>query len=305
MKPTAIITADIGLQEGQPVCRLDNYWEAQARKILWLKELQEQYGCPILDGGDLFEQWKASPFLLQWALQNLPDGIITTPGNHDLKAHNLDLYDQGGLAVLENAGKVQVPQTFVTYNGDFDIFPFPWGTSTGPLDLEWRRKFERSKTGKSVALVHTMTYVGRSPFPGCIDPGAMTLLKQMQGYDLIIVGHNHKPFIVEHEGRKLISPGSLTRTTADQIDYRPQVYLWYAEDNSVEPVYVPIEDNVVSRDHLEIVENREARISAFVERLGGEFEVSLSFRNNLQNFFGENRVRKAVQDLVWGSVDGQ
>lgn len=307
MKPTAIITADIGLQEGQPICRLDSHWEAQARKILWLKKLQEKHGCPILDGGDLFEVWKSSPNLERWALQNLPDGICTIPGNHDLKAHNIQLYEQGSLAVLEAAEKITVISKLHTLplihsSGKFTIVGFPWGVPVCGFDKE-KAKRDLDIKGPIIALVHAMTYVGRSPFPGCKDPGALSLLKKMSGFDLIIIGHNHKPFIVEHEGRKLISPGSLTRTTADQADYKPCVYLWYAEDNSIEAIPVPIEADVISREHIDVVENKEARISAFVERLGGEFEVSLSFKNNLQNFFGKNRVRKAVQDLVWGAVD--
>ena len=58
----AIITADIHLRETSPQCRTDDYWKAQEDKIEFLKELQHKHhDCPILDGGDLFDQWKPSP----------------------------------------------------------------------------------------------------------------------------------------------------------------------------------------------------------------------------------------------------
>lgn len=306
-RPDLILCGDIHLREDTPVARVDDYWEAQARKILWLSDLQRECGCPILDSGDLFNAWKASPFLLQWAINNLPDSMIGIPGNHDLPAHNLDLYEKSGLGVLGAAGKMLVLTTPNSCFLDLDlkyklnaaIHPFPWGAELKGLSGK-----DSLSNFPEVAVVHAMTYTGRVPYPGCKDLGATALLKKMGGYDLVVTGHNHKPIVIEHEGRLLVNPGSLMRSTADQADHEPRVYLWYAEDNRVEPVFVPIEKDVISRNHLDVVEDREARISAFVERLGGEFEVSLGFRNNLQNFFGENRVRKAVQDLVWGAVDG-
>ena len=287
---TAIITADIGLQEGQPVCRLDSYWEAQARKIKWLADLQRKYGCPILDGGDLFEHWKSSPFLLQWAIQNLPDGIITVAGNHDLPAHNLELYNKSSLAVLEAAGKIRViKEGYCEEFQDFNVTGFPWGSTA------------RDLTGQ-IALVHAMTYIGRS-FPGCKDPHALSMLKQMKGFDLIIVGHNHASFQIDYKGRKLISPGSLTRTTADQADYKPCVFLWDAKTNELEAVPVHIEEGVISREHIDVVDRKDERLDAFVSRLSGEMEIGLSFGDNLEQYFSTHRVRQGVKDVVWEAAE--
>jgi len=292
-KPTAIITSDIGLQEGQPICRLDDYWSAQAHKIAWLKGLQAKYGVPIIDAGDLFEHWKPSPYLLQWAFRNLPDEIITIPGNHDLPAHSLDLYEKSGLAVLEAAGKIEVLIDNSKRFGWGMIDPYPWGREpecvVGTFD------------GRLVALIHAMTYIGRS-YPGCTDPGALQLLKKMEGYDLIIVGHNHQHFMLNYKGRRLISPGSLTRTTADQIDYEPHVFLWYADTNEIEAIPVPIEKGVISREHIDVAAQKDERIEAFVSRLSDEMEIGLSFEQNLENYFSTHRSRQGVKDIVWGAV---
>lgn len=297
-KPTAIITSDIGLQEGQPQCRLDDYFEAQARKIMWLNEMQQKYNCPILDGGDIFEHWKASPYLLQWAIKYLPNHIITVPGNHDLPAHNIDLLEKSGLAVLEGSGKVRVlkqPNLEFLQEDDhkwdnIGIVGFPWNVEPGAIS---------ELMDINVALVHTMCYNGRSPWPGCKDPSARSLLRAMSGFDLVIVGHNHKHFIVEHGNRKLISPGSLTRTTADQADYEPHIFLWFAETNEIEAIPVPIEKGVISREHIDAVANKDERIEAFVSKLTGDMEIGLSFEQNLDEFFRTNRVRKAVESMVW------
>lgn len=291
MKPTAILTADIHLRDDQPVCRLDNYWEAQARKIAWLLGLQQKHNCPILDAGDLFHKPKPSLFLLQWAIHNMPD-MVTVEGNHDQSYHNPDLFEKTGLAVLEAAGVVELAPLFdpiMRKASAFSILGFPWSRS--PTSTE-------KKSYRQVALMHIMTYTGRSPFPGCKDPGAATLLDKMAGFDLVVTGHNHTPFVVEREGRLLVNPGSLMRSTADQADHQPRVYLWYAEDNHVEPVFAPIELGVVSREHLTAPEEREERLSAFVSRLTNDIEVGLSFSQNMERWLSRNRVRARTKEII-------
>lgn len=296
---TAIITGDLHLREDQPVCRTDDFFAAQTRKLKWLSELQQKYNCPILDGGDLFHHWKPSPALLRYAINNLPDSIITVPGNHDLPSHSMELYEKSGLAVLEASEKVTVLfyKESPLPNSIVGITPFPWGFPV--------ISFSRIPSDRNIALCHVMTYQGRKPFPGCKDPGAGALLRNTKGYDLIITGHNHIPFVVEDEGRLLVNPGSLMRSTAAQIDHKPRIYLYYAEDNTVEPVFVPIEEGVITREHIDITEHRDDRIDAFISRLSDEVETGLSFEHNLESYFSKNRIRQGVQDLVWESVKGR
>lgn len=294
MKPSAILTADIHLREDQPVARLDNYWEAQARKIKWLRDLQREHDCPILDAGDLFNKWRPSPYLLQWAIRNLPD-MISVEGNHDMSSHNRDLYEKTGLAVLEAAGVVRIGVELLP-NTAAELYSFPWGAELRGVGPRKKGYMPR------VALAHIMTYAGRSPFPGCTDPGAGTLMDKLDGFELIVTGHNHKPFVVEKDGRLLVNPGSLMRSTADQADHKPRVYLWYAETNKVEPVFVPIEEGVVSREHLETVAQRDERMGAFVSRLNQDVEIGLSFERNMERFLSTNRLRARTKEIIQGAV---
>lgn len=306
-KATAILTADIHLRDDQPICRTDDYTAAMMGKIAWLCDLQRQHRCPILDAGDLFERAKPSHWLLQWAIQNLPrceDGtpaITSVAGNHDLPNHSLDLFEKSGIGVLHAAGVIDILREHWQMGTRCSLYPFPW--SVPPVPAQPR---DRGEFGRRVAIAHIMTYTGRRPFPGCKDPGAPTLLQKLEGYDLVLTGHNHKPFVVEHEGRLLVNPGSLMRDKADQIDHEPRVYLWYAEDNTVEPVFVPIERDVITRGHIDRVQDRDDRLDTFVEHLNGDFEISLSYEKNLENFFSENPdIRPSVRDLVWGAVKGE
>ena len=297
-KVTVIICADLHIRDDQPICRTDDFLAVQTRKLKWLSELQRKHNCPILDSGDLFHHWKPSPSLLSYAINNLPDEIVTVPGNHDLPSHSMELYEKSGLAVLQAAGKVEVliDKEYTIGDTAITVSPFPWGYEIVSHTPTPYRK---------IALCHVMTYQGRKPYPGCKDPGAGALLRNTKGYDLIITGHNHTPFIIEDEGRLLVNPGSLMRTTAAQIDHKPRVYLYYAEDNTVEPVFVPIEDNVITREHIDNTEQRDGRIDAFISRLSDEVETGLSFEHNLESYFSKNRIRQGVQDLVWVAVKGE
>ena len=149
---------------------------------------------------------------------------------------------------------------------------------------------------------HVMTYIGKSPWPGCTDLTAEQILDEFPQFDLILTGHNHKSFVAEKDGRLLVNPGSLTRQAADQADHRPCVYLWYADTNTVKPYYLEINKGVVSREHLDRITARDERIEAFVQRLSGEMEIGVNFEESLERFAQKNKVRKSVMEIVWRAV---
>ena len=80
--------------------------------------------------------------------------------------------------------------------------------------------------------------------------------------------------------------------------------MYYAESNTVEPVYLPIEDGVLDRTHRDKVQERDERLSAYIERMGMNWEVGLSFRQNLEAFFQENNTPKKVVELIWSHMEG-
>lgn len=298
-KASAIFSADIHLRVTAPECRVDDYFMAQTKKLAFLTLLQKEHDCPIIDAGDVFNTWKPGEYLLQWAIKNLPDNIITIPGNHDIPSHTLSLYDKSGLSVLEAAGKVRVLKggragwSF----GGWQVTGFPYGEP-----LEETPVIKGAE--RSVAVVHAYVAEAVPAFIEGYTPAQ--LLAALPGYDVVVSGHNHQPFsVVARNGRVVVNPGSMMRTTADQADMRPRVYLWYADTNTVEAAYYPIEADVVSRAHLDKTVERDARMEAFVSRLDGAgVEVGLSFEKNCEAYLVANKVRDAVRDRVRGAVDG-
>lgn len=286
-KADGILTADWHLMEDTPICRTDNYWETQWRKIDFISELQKQHNCPVIHAGDLFNFWKPSPMLLSETIKHIPNRFWSIYGNHDLPQHNMELVYKCGQYTLAQ-GK------------HLEVLPAMGNWLTGPeyyKDIEIPELF-----GRTFFVWHVMTYQGKEPWPGCTAPTGKRLLKKYPQYDLIVTGDNHKPFVEEYEGRLLVNPGSIFRLKADQLDHRPRVYLWYAETNTVEPVYIPIED-VISIEHLKAVEKRNTRIDSFISTLNGDWSAEFSFEENLERFCEKNKIRQSVKDIIYEVIE--
>jgi hypothetical protein len=87
------------------------------------------------------------------------------------------------------------------------------------------------------------------------------------------------------------------------MDHKPCVFLWYAKHNRVEPYYLPVREDAITREHIQSQEEREERIEAFVDRLNQEYAIGLSFQDNLKAFFQENNVRDSVKDIIWKAIE--
>jgi predicted phosphodiesterase len=204
-------------------------------------------------------------------------------GNHDLPQHNIELANKSGIHTLVTGGHIRLLK-----NGHFG--------ETQPMVVD--EGFYRK-----IAVWHTFTYMGKEPWPGCTSPTGNKLLRKYPDFDLIVTGDNHQSFYTEMDGRLLVNPGSLTRQDADQIDFKPSVYLWFAEDNTVERVYLPIDKEAVSRQHLDKVEQRNERLEAFISKLDGEWEAGISFEENLERFKEKNKVNSKVMQIIYTALE--
>lgn len=281
-KCDAILCGDLHLRDDVPVCRTDDFLEAQHNKLLYIKELQEIHNCPVLCSGDLFNVAKPSLDLVSKISQWIPEKFFTVYGNHDLPNHSLQEQEKCGVYNLWCNHRLGLLE----------------GTHFNQLPT----KPSMVINGKKVLVWHVMTYTTELPFPGCMDLKARSLLHKYPEYDLILTGDNHSPFTQTYKGRLLVNPGSMMRQTADQMTYKPAVWLWYADTNTVEPVYLPIEKGVVSRTHIEVLEQKESRIQAFIETLNREGLDFVNFEHNLKVFLKKNDIQKPVEDIIYEMI---
>ena len=274
----AVLCADTHIREKQPTCRTDCIIEAQEIKWAFIRQLCGD--APLLIAGDIFDKWKPSPWLIGKAAEWLPKNVICIAGQHDLPAHNAQRWDEGGLGTLHKAGRV----TLLPDTGDNGFY------SGGTYINNYY-----------VSLLHKMIYQGKEPFPGAekIGSTAKALLNRHSDDDfqLILTGDNHQPFTEELDGRLVVNPGSVLRTTAAQIDSTPRVYTWNADSNTVEPIYLPIDHGIISREHINKEAKRDERIDAFVDQLNVDVELSLSFENNAEKVIAESNIKGPVAKI--------
>jgi predicted phosphodiesterase len=296
-KADFLFLSDLHLRETTPECRTDDFFAAQTRKLQYIKQLQINHSCPVLIAGDIFHHWKNSPYLLSWAIENLPDYIICIPGQHDLSSHNLDLLDKSSLFVLQKAKKacILMEGGYLDIGNDIHVTGFPYGTKSIGT--------EREEGITKVAMIHELTYSQKLPYPGCEIDNAGKLLKRLKGWDLVICGDNHLQFTATIGNRTLISPGSMMRQTADQADFQPQVYAYYKSTNTITPIEIPIEEGVISREHIDRKQQRDGRIDAFVSRLNSEWEGAVSFEENLERMMVENKTKDRVKQIIYSSLE--
>jgi len=289
MKPDCILTADWHIRADTPTSRTDDFTAVMWRKVQFINDLADEHNIPILIAGDVGHRSQWPNWLVEKFMSIISDiEIIAIPGQHDLPGHNLDAIRQSGFGILKRAGYLN--STLLLNSILQSIAVFPYGTNI-------------TKTNAVIAMTHQMVTKGKSEWPGQVASSAKSLLKKFPDYKLILSGDNHQPFVVEYEGRLLVNPGSMMRSTADQIDHRPRVYLWEAKSNSVEAVYLPIEQGVIDRSHIDTKKEKDARIEAYTTRLSERYEVGLSYEENLKAYFEENRTRQPIKDRIWEACE--
>jgi len=287
--PTAILCSDMHLREDTPICWTGDFQKEQWSTVEYIAKLQRKYNCPVIHAGDLFHHWKSSPWLLSMVFDTLPEQFYTIYGQHDLPQHNIDLESKCGLYCLTVAGRIKLLPA-----AHYNQLPPKEGSLYFPNRTPDRR----------ILVWHHLTYITK-PFPGASDGQADSLLRKYPQFDLIVTGDNHQSFTTEYKGRVLVNPGCMTRQKTDEAEYKPSVYLWYAEDNSVERVYLPAQEGVISREHIEVKEQRDQRIQAFISRLNDDYEADISFEENLERFFKKNKIKDSIKDIIYKAIDNE
>ena len=327
-KADAILAADLHIRPDVPIGRTDDYFAAMEKKIDFTLDLSKQNDCPLFVAGDLGHKslnngWPT--WLLKWAISKFKEhDIICIVGQHDLPNHQICQFNKSGMGVLNAAGVIQTIG-ITLHTSDIPIFPneilidtpldnklcachftptyplnkyglhitpFPYGS---PIkSLGWGKEYEKPNI-PMIAMTHQSVLHGKSMFDGI---QGLELLKDFPEYQLILSGDNHLPFTEEYQGRRLVNPGSMMRNTADQKDHKPRVYLWWADTNEIQAVYLPIEKDVISREHIKDTTERDNRFDALICRVRSDVEIEMSYSDNVDKYFNKYRTEKAVKDKV-------
>ena len=306
-KPTALLCADLHIRGDRPLCRTDDYMGAQERKLIFILDLANKLSIPILVGGDVGHRPYWGDKLLNWMLDKLKIGgrwkqIYAVAGQHDLPNHRLDKWEEGGLGVLSKqygkGFKVMNDLVYPEFVDDVRLWCFPYGTEM----------FDSKKTypeKRQIALAHQMVIKSQQNkiWHDQRAVGAVALLKKFPHYDLIVTGDNHQSFALQYEGRWLVNPGSMMRSTSAQVAHKPSVFVWYAETNRLQRHFLPIEQGVIDTSHIVQVKERDERIETLMKKLNASYNVDFDFEENMKRHFNSNRHKRRVVEKVWESLE--
>jgi DNA repair exonuclease SbcCD nuclease subunit len=208
------------------------------RPLDQIKALADNYKAPILFAGDLFDRWKASHEMVNWALRNVPT-MYSVAGNHDLPHHRYDDINKSAYWTMVEAGRIIDLQPGKPHpvNDHLTVYGFPWSSKVVPPS--------KPLTGRTVALVHAYCWVKKAGYPGAsAESRAGSWAAKLEGYDYAVFGDNHKPFVFEQGGVQLVNCGSLMRLKSDQRTHRPRAYLLWT-DGDVTAEYLDAKDDVM------------------------------------------------------------
>jgi DNA repair exonuclease SbcCD nuclease subunit len=295
----AILCADLHIREDQPLCRTDDYWEAQDKKLKWLFNLKKIHNCPILAAGDIFHDWKPKDVkngykFIAWCNENISD-IIVIAGQHDTPNHNVELIEKSAIYACKKINLIGKGFAWRHFD-NFSVRGFTWGAEiTNGTKMDYH----------SAVLIHTYINTPNNKNEHIDGEDADKILDTLSNFDLVVSGDNHIPFVHKNKrGQILVNPGSMMRMKADQIDHKPRVYLWNAVANEVVPSYFPIEEGVVTRKHIEKKKAKDGKIDSFVQMAKkGNTEVSASFQENMKKHLNKNKARKNVENLIYKCME--
>jgi len=292
-----ILIADLHLSDLRPVARQDKNWfKAMARPLEFLDNLSVDYNAPVICAGDVFDRWKASPELISFAIKYLKrfnHRFLSIAGQHDQPQHNMELLRKSAYTTLMKAGAI----THLTGNeyrniGDFKVISFSYGEDP-PKEIE-----------ADIMVMHRMVWNGRPPYPGAPSEGnARLVLKEFPNVKLIVTGDNHKPFTyTEHVGQTILNCGSVMRMDADQIDYKPAAWVWDGKKLTQE--YFPIDEDVLTRTHIDNEKERDNRIEEFIAKISNsKFASGLSFETNLKRWLETNHISKEIEQILYQAME--
>jgi len=303
MKPKviAILTSDYHLSHKPPIWRSNepDWYEAMLRPLGEIQELSEEYDCPVLCAGDIFDKWNSPAELINFAMKHLPRQLYAIPGQHDLPNHNLQELYRSSFASLTLSGSIDFAKMFGINNMIVQCFYF--GQKIGITESS-------SKGTLDVALVHDYVWMGKHKYPNAPEekeipngrkkPNKYMINGKYYGYDVIVYGDNHKSFLTHIGKTTIFNCGTLMRRKSDEVDYKPQVGLLYS-DGSVEPHYLDIsKDKHLTADEVKEAKLEEVDMEIFAEELRKLGSSALDFADAIQQFWTKNKTPKKVKDII-------
>lgn len=300
-----ILCSDLHLRDDTPICRTDDYWTIQKQKLKFIFMQAQKHRCPLVIAGDVGHrpQWSNRLMNVFIHTANICQiQIYCVFGQHDMIGNNIERLADTSLSVLINANVIRAD------SGSFHL-QYNTYVKLAPYGQEIEKPSGYPQT-KNILVTHKMV-IKEPLWPGQEAMTAKGMLKKYPEYDLIVTGDNHQSFTQKYKNRILVNPGSMMRMTTAQEDHEPKIYAYFADENTVEEIPIPIEQGVITRKHLRQKEEKQERMNllthekmqAYVDGVKEDRETGVSFKDNMQTTLKKEKIKKRTKHYINESME--
>jgi len=291
-----LLLGDAHLRYKGPSSRKDDFFQTQFSKFTQVLDIYQEEGCELfLQAGDLFDNPKPPNFLMARYISLLKEReviVCSVLGQHDVSMHNLGSVERSAVNVFRSSEVLVTLGAQPRKIGDVLVYGCSWKE---PVPTPQRNS-------RAILVIHEM--IGDKPlYPGHQPIRPRSFIHTHSGYELVLCGDYHYSFYAEEGGNKIVNCGAMVRlnTKQDDLEIKPRVAIYDTTTRELtwrELKYAPPEE--VFRLNKEKKEEKERSIVEFVERLRGQMNVTVSFRDNMFRYFDKHDVESTVKDHILG-----
>jgi hypothetical protein len=285
-----IAIGDVHLCEKNPICRKDDVRVTQLAKLQQVVNLCNEYQCPLLVAGDMYDVWNIGFKLVNdvnLVLSQCQHPIYFVAGNHDLPYHSLEHYYNCPLSVT--LGTLLPPN-------DTPVTGCSWGETPSTVIRQ-----------APILLQHKMVYL-TDPIKGFdgdqYNVRHLINTPEYKNYKLIITGDNHRAFVYTNEdGRVWLNTGPIVRTSVTEKLYEPSA--WYFEvDDTVSVTRLPLAVDVDAVDRIDMyVEKiKSAEVSQFAGEIIKHQGLSLDFKKSVDSLLTSTEVTEPIKNAALSAI---
>jgi len=282
LQPVAITIGDVHLTVQPPVSRsphADMWIDYQWQRMDEVRRLCDEFMCPLLIAGDVFDVWYPPAKLINAAIRmfrQFPYKVYAVPGQHDLQNHRIEAIENTGYHTLELAGVIETipndgkPMRELGCN----LYGLPW---MGEIPKVSEQEHDRLNVLVAHAFIWTS---GENGYVGADDEDKLPgWLKKLQDFNVAIFGDNHKGFWVSPKtGPTTIwNGGAFVCRTKAEIDYRCRAGIVYS-DGTIEPYYFSTDADLWSIEAQQETVDREFDLSGLIDELKNLDPDSIDFQ---------------------------
>ena len=287
-----IATADWHLSKTTPISRTDtDYFQTCLDKVQQIVDYAKKFDAIICVAGDIFDNLRVTPYMIN-RLYEILQGVrvFSVAGQHDMEYRNLT--DSCAYSTLRKLGCI----THLDRHKEYQY------SQCGIAGVSFNEEVPRNLESK-IVLVHKTITESDPPYFLKDAVRALSMMKLLQGCQIIISGDYHVPFVKKRYEQVLVNCGSLMRKGKDQIDYKPCVWFINTHTLSVEPL--PLKIKPIKEVFSFSVRNETpsqqnvvmADMDKVIERLTKE-ELKPSFENILLALADEEGLSKEEKNTL-------